>query len=200
MGDILLVTLDPAPPKSNEVFCVLSTHSFEKSKTKFCIFIKIDIFQAAQSPEVYRYKNAIFHLASPASSAFSALSVPILVCYMFSVFYRIVHILTSVSFPLLPLAYHLSLLHRHHFRLWFWLWRSRFSIEPCRYLLCGSSFSMALSPLTSSSAFLWDTAAVEAAYFIRPGVILIASPYYSLLTCLTMKLYPFEEVQSHRQR
>lgn len=121
---------------------------------------------------------------------------PFLVCScLFSVFYRIMHIHTSISFPLLPLVYHLSFLHRHHFRLWFCLWRSRFSIQPCRYLLCGSSFSMVLSTSTSSSAFLWDTPAVEAAYFIHPGVILTASSYCSLLACLTMKLYPFEEVQ-----
>jgi hypothetical protein len=43
LGEILLLTHDPPTP-SNEMFCVLTIElkKEKKSKTKFCIFIKLD--------------------------------------------------------------------------------------------------------------------------------------------------------------
>lgn len=148
LGDTLLVTHDPSP-HNNEVFRVLTIQfKKKKSKTKFCIFIKLDKKQYFKLYSHQKYtviKNAHTSLGISSTVRFLCL-----VCFGISVFCRIIRILTSIRFPLLPLGYLLSLLYGAFLGL-----DSDLGGAVLAGFLCGMSFTLTLSSLASPRPFFW---------------------------------------------
>nr|KAF6382513.1 hypothetical protein mPipKuh1_008875 [Pipistrellus kuhlii] len=124
-------------------------HSLKKVKQNSAFFIKLDK-NGISSCTVTRHiiKNA--HTSLGISSTFSFLC---LVCLGISVFCRVVPILASISFPFSPLGTFSPFFAGAFLGL-----GSGFGgaglVDTMADFLSGSSFTLALSPLASPSAFL----------------------------------------------